>query len=326
MRFTEELHAATVRAMSSNDGTPSRHGSFHMVAGGLLLGTLGVFVEEAGLDPLSTVWGRCAFGLLALTGWAAATRRLGELRLPWRAWRWALAAALLMLLNWGLFFAAIPRTSIGVATVVFHVQPLWVLVLGAWWWRQPVTGRQWGAVLVALVGLGLASGLLDESWPADPERYALGLLMCLGGSLSYALVTLIAKAAQEVGSLAMAWWQCAVGTVLLVMWPVLHGWPAGAAAWVWLAGLGVLHTGLAYVLLYAGMARLPTDRIAVLQFVYPLAAIVVDRMVYGRALSGVQLVGAALMALALLSLKRGRGGVVTPPVPLPPECASRRPS
>ena len=32
-------------------------------------------------------------------------------------------------------------------------------------------------------------------------------------------------------------------------------------------GLGVLHTGLAYVLMYAGMARLPTARIAVLQFV-----------------------------------------------------------
>lgn len=311
--------------MNPNDGMSSRHGTALMVAGGLLLGTLGVFVEEAGAHPLTTVWSRCAFGLLALTGWALATRRLGELRLPWRAWRWALAAALLMLLNWGLFFAAIPRTSIGVATVVFHVQPLWVLVLGAWWWRQPVTGRQWGAVLVALLGLGLASGLLDESWPTDPERYALGLLMCLGGSLSYALVTLIAKAAREVGSLAMAWWQCAVGTVLLVMWPLLHGWPEAASSWAWLVGLGVLHTGLAYVLLYAGMARLPTDRIAVLQFVYPLAAIGVDWMVYGRALSPVQLAGAALMGLALLSLKRSPPALTRPALPRP-GCAGPRPS
>lgn len=304
--------------------TSSRHGTSLMVAGGLLLGTLGVFVEEAGAHPLTTVWCRCAFGLMALTLWGLATGRGHELRLPWHALRWALGAAFLMIANWALFFAAIPRTSIGVATVVFHVQPLWVLVLGAWWWGQPVTRPQWAAVLAALVGLGLASGLLDEAWPTDAHAYTLGLLMCLGGSLSYALVTLLAKAAREVGSLAMAWWQCAVGTVVLVAWPPLHGWPATPGAWAWLAGLGVLHTGLAYVVLYAGMARLPTHRIAVLQFVYPLAAIAVDWLVYGRALSGVQLAGAVLMALALLSLRRDPAS--TRPAPPPPRCAGRRPS
>jgi drug/metabolite transporter (DMT)-like permease len=312
-------HSALVKTAARSPA----HGTALMVAGGLLLGTLGVFVEEAGAHPLTTVWGRCAFGLLALTLWSLAARRGSELRLPWRAWRWAVAAALLMIANWALFFAAIPRTSIGVATVVFHVQPLWVLMLGAWWWRQPVTGRQWGAVLLALGGLGLASGLVDEGRPADARAYAAGLLMCLGGSLSYALVTLIAKAAREVSSLAMAWWQCLVGTLLLVAWPLAHGWPGTPAAWAWLGGLGVLHTGLAYVLLYAGMARLPTHRIAVLQFVYPLAAIGVDWVVYGRALSPLQIAGAGLMALALLSLTREP---LTRSAPPRPKCAGPRPS
>ena len=38
-----------------------RHGQWLMVAGGLLLGTLGVFIEEAHQDPLTAVWFRCAF-------------------------------------------------------------------------------------------------------------------------------------------------------------------------------------------------------------------------------------------------------------------------
>lgn len=311
--------------MTARNDSPSHGGAALMVAGGLLLGTLGVFVEEAGVHPLTTVWCRCAFGLLALTLWGLAARRLAELRLPWHAALWVLVAALLMIVNWALFFAAIARTSIGVATVVFHVQPLWTMVLGAWWFREAVTWRQWSAVLVALFGLTLASGLLGEAWPADLQRYAMGLLMCLGGSLSYALVTLIAKASREASSFAMAWWQCAVGSMLLLVWPVLHGWPGTAAAWAWLAGLGALHTGLAYVLLYAGMARLPTSRIAVLQFVYPLAAIGVDWGVYGRALNAVQLGGAVLMGLALVSMKR-ESVAVTRPAPPRPGCAGRRPS
>ena len=65
----------------------------------------------------------------------------------------------------------------------------------------------------------------------------------------------------------------------------------------------MIHTGLAYVVLYAGMARLSTSRIALLQFVYPAAAVIVDWLVYGRALSAVQLVGVGLMAVALLGVR-----------------------
>lgn len=302
-------------------------GTWLMVGGGVLLGTLGVFVEEAGADPLTTVWCRCAFGLAALTLWGAAMGRWRELRLSGRDLGCAVAAGVLMIANWALFFAAIERTSIAVSTVVFHVQPLWVMLLGAWWLHERVGGRQWAAVLVALLGLALASGLLQEQPPGggDGTRYLAGVLMCLGGSLSYALVTLIAKAAKGVGSFALAWWQCAVGTLFIAAWPLLHGGPASGSAWAWLAGLGVLHTGLAYVVLYAGMARLSTGRIALLQFVYPVAAIAVDWMVYGRALGGLQLAGVALMGAALLSLKLVNPGP-TPQTPGRPQPAGDRPA
>ena len=90
---------------------------------------------------------------------------------------------------------------------------------------------------------------------------------------------------------------------------VAHGWPAAGPAWGWLAGLGVVHTGLAYVVLYAGMARLPTARIAVLQFVYPAAAVLVDALVYGRTLSALQTAGVLLMgAGAVVGEPAGRAG------------------
>jgi drug/metabolite transporter (DMT)-like permease len=288
-----------------------RHGVALMVAGGLLLGTIGVFVEEAAQHPLTTVWFRCAFGGAALLLWGAASGRLHELRLRGRALVAALAAGALMIANWALFFAAIERTSIAVATVVFHVQPLWVIALGAWWLRETVTRWQLGAALLALAGLTLATGLVDgaahraASGDASSSGYTIGLLMCLGGSLSYAAVTLIARWAKDrTTSFALASWQCAVGTVALAWWPALHGWPAWGSSWAWLAGLGVIHTGLAYVVLYAGMARLSTSRIALLQFVYPAAAVVIDWLVYGRALSAVQLIGVSLMAVALLGVRQ----------------------
>jgi drug/metabolite transporter (DMT)-like permease len=284
----------------------TRLGKRLMVAGGLLLGTLGVFVEEAGQHPLTAVWFRCAFGALALLLWGAACGRWAELRLRGAGLLVAIAAGVLMIANWALFFGAIERTSIGVATIVFHVQPLWVMAFGAWWLREPMSKLQVGAALAALLGLALATGLLDgAAFGAVPtQRYLWGLAMCLGGSLSYAGVTLIARAARSVSSFALAWWQCMVGVSLLAWWPLTHGWPAAGPAWAWLAGLGIIHTGVAYVVLYAGMARLPTARIAVLQFVYPAAAVLMDWAMYGRVLGLTQIAGVALMGLALWTVRR----------------------
>jgi drug/metabolite transporter (DMT)-like permease len=279
-----------------------------MVAGGVLLGTIGVFVEEAGQHPLVTVWFRCALGALALLAWCMATRRWRELGLPARALAVAAATGVLMVVNWALFFAAIPRTSIAVATVVFHVQPIWVMLLGAVLLREAISRVQWGAVLVALAGLVLTTGLIDGAGLSQAvwgqTGYAAGVLMCLAGSLCYAAVTLLANTQKSIPPLALAFWQCSVGAIVMAWAPWVWGWPHTGAAWAWLAGLGVLHTGLAYVLLFAGMARLRLGQIAVLQFVYPLTAVLVDGLVYGRNLQPAQWLGVGLMVAALWAIRR----------------------
>lgn len=88
--------------------------------------------------------------------------------------------------------------------------------------------------------------------------------------------------------------------MVLAWWPLSQGWPPAGPAWAWLIGLGVIHTGLAYVVLYAGVARLAAGRVAVLQFVYPASAVAVEWAVYGRALSPSQMVGVGMMLLALV--------------------------
>lgn len=289
----------------------ARDGEVLMVVAGLLLGTVGVFVQEAGQPAPATVWFRCVFGLAALLAWSAFSGRWRELAsLRWQGVAAVAAAGGLMVASWGLFFAAIPRCSIAESTVVFHLQPFWLLGLGALWLGDRVAPLQWAAVGVALAGLALASGLGDAGAMAGSAGTAhgghtLGLLLSLVGSLLYAGSALIARrATAQVGSFALAIGPCAVGALVLLPWPLVQGLPAAGAAWGWLAGLGVLHTGLAYVLLYAGMARLPTGRFAVLQFVYPATAVLLDWAVYGRALSPWQLVGVGLIGLALWKLRR----------------------
>lgn len=286
--------------MSNSDTS----GAFRFLLGGALLGTIGVFLHEAHADAVTATWFRCAFGMLALTVWLLARGQAHSLVISRVAAPWVISAATLMVGAWALFFFAIGRTTTGVAVVLFHIQPLWVLVLGAWWFGEAIGRRRLVAVLVAMVGLLLATGVAGQfslfgARQAPLPGYWLGIAACLVGAFMTALVTLIAKRMGNLPLGVLAWWKCAIGTLLLLAWPVGQGWPTWGTSWGWLAGLGVIHTGLAYTLMYVGMAHLSTGRIAIFQFVYPAVAIVADWLFLGESLTLLQLIGIVVLSAAV---------------------------
>lgn len=294
---------ATAEVSAGADRRVGTTGVTSFIAGSVLLGTIGIFVHEAHADPLTTTWFRCAFGCVGLTVWIVHRKQAAHLLLSARLWPWAMAMGMLMVLGWILFFAAIARTSAGMATVLFQVQPFWVLVLGACLLKEPIARLRLASVMAAMVGLILATGIVNQlttstGASATSASYWTGVEFSLAGALLAACATIIARRLRQVPAVVLAWWQCAVGTICLLAWP-LNGWPTGADAWLWLSGLGLLHTGLAYTLIYGGMSHLVTDRIAALQFVYPGVAIVVDWLVYGHRLDALQIAGVCLMALSV---------------------------
>lgn len=277
MNTNRASHQAASSFDATRNETNRSAGAWPFVLGCALLGTIGMFLHEAKADPLTATWFRCAFGLLGLTVWVVLRGHTRALRLTRTTGPWIITAASLMVLSWGLFFGAVERTSAGVAIVLFHVQPMWVLMLASLWLKESIGRQRVASVAVAMIGLVLATGIVEHSANGTLQPgYWSGVAACIAGSFCMACVTLIAKRLRAMPSGILAWWQCAIGTLVLWVWPMQHGWPAWGMSWAWLAGLGLIHTGLAYTLMYIGMARLDTGRIAVLQFVYPAVAIVID--------------------------------------------------
>ncbi|WP_250478041.1 MULTISPECIES: DMT family transporter [unclassified Caballeronia] len=308
MDTNSSSHRAAARIVARGEGGRAA-GAWPFLAGCALLGTIGVFLHEARADPLTATWFRCAFGLVCMSAWVILRGQARFLLLTRANGPWVLSASALMVLSWALFFGAVERISAGVAIVLFHVQPMWVLMFASLWLKEAIGGQRVVAVSVAMCGLVLATGIVEHTaGGALQPQYWMGVAACLAGSLCMACVTIIATRLRDMPAGILAWWQCAVGTILLWLWPMQHGWPAWGMSWAWLAGLGLIHTGLAYTLMYIGMARLHTARIAVFQFVYPALAIVIDWLVLDQRLSGVQIAGIALMSAAIWFAERGRRG------------------
>ena len=278
-------------------------GRLQVAGAGVLIGTLGVCVREAGQNAWVTVWFRCVVGAVTVSllgsqfGWTLRLPRNG------RTWRATLACGVLMTLTWVLFFSSLDHLSIGVATVVFQAQPLMLMAWGVMVLRERASALEWAAAVVALVGIALVALPPLRATLPDGASALTGFVLCIGAAVCFTGVTLIGRRA-TVSPQGLAWWQCVVGAVCLSWAPLVGGLPSWGLAWVWLFDLGAIHTGLAYVLLYTGIRRTNTVQVALLQFVSPVAAVLVDWCVYKRFLEEIQLVGLVLTVVALATAIR----------------------
>ncbi|MER8046086.1 DMT family transporter [Streptomyces sp. NPDC094032] len=282
-------------------------GTLELILAMVLSGTLGVFVVESGASPFTVVFFRCLFGAVALGAYGLARGffaghgfTAGKLGL-------AVLGGVFIVGNWVLLFEAYEVTSISFATVVYHTQPFFLVLLGAAVLRERIGRATVGWLVVAFAGLVLVSGVR----PGDTAS-VVGLGLALAAAVLYAVATVVTKRISGVRPHLIALVQVTVGIPLLLPF-VDFGEAAGlGAGWGWLAGLGLLHTGVMYVLMYAAYAKLPTARIAVLAFTYPAVAMLADWLVYGHHIGLVQALGVPLIVLAGLRVTRARGAAPAP--------------
>ncbi|AZM54756.1 EamA family transporter [Streptomyces sp. WAC 01529] len=277
--------------------TPENKGTVQLTAAMTLSGTLGVFVVESGASVFNVVFFRVLFGALALGAYAFARGYFRDHGLTPKKLGLAALGGLFIVFNWVFLFKAYEATSISLATVVYHTQPFFLVLLSALVLRERPTRSQLGWLAAAFAGLVLVSGVR----PGDTGSLA-GIGLALLAAVLYALSTLVTKRVTGVRPHLTALVQVLVGIPLLLPFTDFGAMRGTGTGWAWLVGLGVIHTGLMYVLMYAAYAKLPTPKIAVLAFTYPAVAMVADWAVYGHHIGLVQALGVPLIVLAGLKV------------------------
>lgn len=277
-------------------------GTVQMSVAMIISGSIGWFVVQSGQPVMDVVFWRCVFGAATLLLVCLAT---GLLRgLPLRLFGFAALGGAAIVINWLLLFAAYPRASISVATVVYNTQPFILVGLGALFFGERLT-----ATRLMWLGLSFAGVLLIVQ--ARPEAgytgdgFLGGVLLALGAAFFYAVATIVAKKLSGTPPHLIALIQVCVGILLLAPFANLSALPDKAGEWGALIALGVLHTGLMYILLYSAIQKLPTHLTGSLSFIYPVAAIAVDALAFGHRLQAMQVLGAVAILLAAAGMNLG---------------------
>ncbi|MER6563228.1 DMT family transporter [Streptomyces sp. NPDC001027] len=281
-------------------------GAIELTLAMVLSGTLGVFVIESGASPFNVVFFRCLFGTATLGLYCLARGFFRNHGFTPKKLGLAALGGVFIVFNWAFLFESYEDTSISVATVVYHTQPFYVMLLGAVLFRDKLTAAKFGWLGVAFVGLILVAGVsASDLTGSGDSAYLEGLGYALLAAVFYGISTVVTKRVTGVRPHLVALVQLVLGVFLLLPFTQLGEMKGLGGDWGWLVGLGVIHTCVMYVLMYSAYQKLPTPKIAVLAFVYPAVAMLMDWAVYGHSVTLLQALGIPLIVAASLGVNLG---------------------
>lgn len=281
-----------------------RRGTLEMISAMLICGTIGWLVVVSGQPVLDVVFWRCVFGAATLLVICAAMGLLRPGVLTRATFGLALLSGAAIVGNWVLLFGSYSRASIAIGTAVYNVQPFLLVLLGALFLGEKVTAQKLAWLGLSFVGMLAIVSAHGEAGQVGSD-YLAGIALALGAAALYAVAALIIKRLTGVPPHLIALIQAVTGVLLLAPWANLSPLPQATTAWASLATLGIVHTGIMYVLLYGAIQKLPTALTGALSFIYPIAAIFVDWFAFGHRLTPLQWLGVVAILLAAAGMQRG---------------------
>lgn len=281
-----------------------RRGAAEMTMAMLMSGTIGWLVVSSQQSAFNVVFFRCIFGGATLALVCAVLGLFRRQLFSWKMLGLALLGGAAIVANWVLLFAAYSRASISMATAVYNTQPFMLVALGALVFRERISASTVAWLLLAFVGLVFVVKV-EPAVLAVPGQYLVGIGYAVGAAAMYAVSSIITKRLKGTPPHLIALIQVSLGVVMLA--PLVHfdALPATGVQWLELIVLGVVNTGLMYVLLYGAIQKLPTSMTGALSFIYPVVAIIVDRIAFGQTLAWIQVLGAVLILLAAAGVNLG---------------------
>ena len=215
----------------------------------------------------------------------------------------------------GCFFAALDRIDASLLSLLLYTYPSMVAVAAILLRRERANARRFTALALASGGLLLVLANA-EAGTLDP----LGAALALAAAMVYTTYILTSQGiAGRISPTVLSALVCTGATVTLTTGTAAIGdlepGAVTATGWGWLLGLAVVSTVVAVSLFFAGLKRVGPTSAAILSTAEPVVTVILAFLVFGELLGPLQLLGGALVIVAVLVLASHRPSEVAEPVP-----------
>ncbi len=259
----------------------------------LIFGSIGIFVKYISVPSVQIVQFRTIIGSLCLVGFMLFKKqkpnfdKIKQNIIP------LVVAGVSIGASWVFLFEAYKQTSVGLATIVYYCAPIIVFFLAPVIFKEKITKPQLVAITFALIGM-LAVNIMEFSLGASNA-----ITCALISALLYAVIMIDNKFIKGLNGIESTLIQLLIASVIITAYCAISLGeiifiPSGADI-LYLAIVGIFHTGVAMALYIPNLQNLSPQNIAIFSYIDPASALVFSFLILGETLIWYQLIGGLLI-------------------------------
>ncbi|WP_019240977.1 MULTISPECIES: DMT family transporter [Bacillus] len=263
----------------------------------VIFGTIGVFVRYIDLSSSEIALLRSLIGsLFLLTVMLILKKRI--------TWKIVKANALFLVLssialgaNWIFLFEAYKHTTISNAALSYYFAPVFVLIVSPIVLKEKLSTKKMICIVFAMLGMSMiiGNGGISTSGLDDLIGIGYGLI----AAAFYASLMLLNKFIKSMDGLETTFIQLGMAAILLMPYVfITEGFnilEVTISSIPFILTLGIIHTGIGFLLFFSSMQRLKAQSIAALSYVDPITSLVISILILQEQMTIVQLLGGALL-------------------------------
>lgn len=259
-----------------------------------VFGTIGIFVHYINMPSALIAFVRGALGALFLI----ATAYISKKKLSGKAIRKNLfiliASGACIGVNWILLFESYRYTTVAAATLCYYFAPIFVIIASPVVLKEKLDMKKICCVGTAILGMVFVSGVITGGFTGIR-----GILLALGAALFYATVILFNKKAHDIAPTDMTAIQLAAAAAVVLPYSLICE-DIGSVNFaplpvILLLIVGIVHTGIAYVLYFGSVNKLPSGTIAVFSYIDPILSVILSALILKEAMTVYTVIGAVLI-------------------------------
>lgn len=280
-----------------------------VAAAAILWGVLVVFIKQLSIAGFSAmeivalrVYGSAIFLLLSLF---IGKRKLLRIKIR-DSWCFIGTGVFSIVFFSYCYFRNVQVSSVALSSILMYTSPVWVTLLSALCFREKLNRGKIAALILALAGCCLVSGITGGLGAVSIQ----GILLGMGSGIGYGLYSIFGRFALDKGYAPMTvttytFSFACIGVLPFVKFPsIIASLNEQPTLWLWAIGMAFFTTCLSFTLYTIGLAHMDPSRAAVLATLEPIVTTLVGTVLYKEPLTLSMGAGIVLVLVSSILISR----------------------
>lgn len=281
---------------------------FKIIIAVITWGTLGLFVRNINLTSIEISFFRAFIGSMFLMFIIFINREGIDKNALKENILYLSISGLALGINWSVLFQAMKYTTISNATLSYYFAPVFIVVFSSILLKEKITIKNISCILISILGLFMILKSGDNE-NLNNYNHIKGVMFGLFGAVFYAIVVVSNKYIKGLSSLQITLSQLAISAIVLIPLVFRKGISnfkgVDVNTWILIIILGIIHTGIAYLLYFPSIKHVKSQTIAIVSYLDPITAIFVSAIFLREPMTGVQFLGGSLILISAYINEKG---------------------